>query len=527
MKTRKRWDLPGQNEIEEKLEQAKRILLKIPGVLSVAWGYKETTGKPTQQLSFIVMVREKKAPESLSPEEMVPSEVLGIPTDVIRMPRLRKLACENVNKFDPLVGGSMISALKLYQVNHVLTGESVGTLGFFATNSSGARDNVVLLSNNHVLASNGAVVGDVVFQPRFTGSSGTGYHLDPSDMHPIGSIENLGMQGNRNYAYPNESAHSMFVDCATAHVSTSFSSCCHTNCGTKFANILHNLNQCPDFTSSDVTGVAHVTNADLPASGSYVVYKVGHKTGWTKGKIRTALADITDPDDPSIHQDHVFIIDDMGPNCGAGTHFAEPGDSGAVIINAQRQIIGLLFADSDVGFFVACHIHPVIDLLGITLVSTQNTAGASGGATSLEATLALDESDHDIERAMTLREEVLSSVRGREYRALVERHIQEVVHLVNHVRPVTVAWHRLHGPDFLGHVLHASRHAAYPVPRELHGLGRDEALRKMLETLHKHGSAPLRSDIDRNAEEVRAFFSNFDDLDSLAAQLQDQPVGVR
>jgi hypothetical protein len=229
----------------------------------------------------------------------------------------------------------------------------------------------------------------------------------------------------------------------------------------------------------------------------------------------------------SIHYDRVIIIDDLGPNCGAGTHFAESGDSGAVIINAQRQIIGLLFADADLGFYVACHIHPVIDLLGITMVSTQNTAGASGGATSLEMSLSLDENPHEVDRAMVLRDEVLISVRGRQYRALVEKHIQEVVHLVNHVRPVTVAWHRLHGPDFLGHVLHASRHAAYPVPRELHGLGRDEALRKVLETLHKHGSAALRTDIERNADEVRAFFNNIDDLESLAAQIHDEQMSVR
>jgi hypothetical protein len=195
-----------KNDIEEKLAQAESVLLKIPGVLSVAWGYKEKAGRPTQNLSFIVMVREKKPPESLSPAEMVPAQVLGISTDVIRMPRLKKLACENYEKFDTLVGGSMISALKIYQSSHNLQGESVGTLGFFATNSSGARDNIVLLSNNHVLASNGAVVGDTIFQPRFTGNSSVGFHLDAADMHPIGSIENLGMQNNRNFAYPGEAA---------------------------------------------------------------------------------------------------------------------------------------------------------------------------------------------------------------------------------------------------------------------------------------------------------------------------------
>ena len=516
----------GQNDIEAKLTEAKRVLMQIPGVLSVAWGYKERAGVPTQDLCFIVLVREKKPPASLTPQEMVPAELLGVPTDVIRMPRLRDLACENLEKFDPLVGGILISALKNYQVNHNLQNESIGTLGFFATNSSGSRDNVVLLTNQHVLAANGAVVGDTIFQPRFTGGGGA-YHLEPNDMHPIGTIENMGLKGNRSYAYPGEAAQSMYVDCATAHVNTSFSSCCGSNCGVKFANILHNLNQCPDFTSSDVTGVARVTNADLPSGGSYPVYKVGRNTGWSKGKIRTII-NLVDPDDPSIHQDKAILIDELGPNCGGGTAFADDGDSGSVIINAQRQIIGLLFAASEAGgLYAACHIHPVIDLLGITMVSTQHTAGASGGATSLETALSLDEPEHDVAHALVLREEVLASPRGREYRGLVERHIQEVVHLVNHVRPVTVAWHRMQGPDFLGHVLHASRHADYAVPRQLNGLGRDEALHRMLETLHKHGSAQLRSDIEANADEVRAFFNSADDLESLAARLQAESTSVR
>ena len=509
----------GRDDIEEKLAQARQILMKIPGVTSVAWGYKEKAGQPTQELCFIVMVREKKPLESLSPAEQVPRELLGVPTDVIRAPRLRPLACENIEKFDTLVGGIMISKLKVFQATGDLTGESVGTLGFFATNNtSSSRDNVVLLSNRHVLESGGGIVGDVIYQPRFTGGSGF-YHLDRNDMHPIGRIENLGMEGNRNFGYPGETSQSMFVDCATAHVNTSFSSCCHTNCGTKFANILHNLSLAQGLSSSEVAGVARVTNADLPSGGNYVVYKVGHRTGWTKGKLRTALADNVDPDDASIHQDKFMIIDDLGPNCGGGAHFAEEGDSGAVIVNEQRQIIGLLFAASDTGFYAACHIHPVMDLLGITMVSTQNTAGASGGATSLEMALSLDESEHDVSRAMTLREQVLNSERGRAYRALVEKHLNEVMHLVNRVRPVTVAWHRLNGPDFLGHVLHASRHAAYAVPRELKGQERDDALARMLETLSRHGSAGLRADIERYSDEVRDMAREIDDIESLATQL--------
>jgi hypothetical protein len=68
-------------------------------------------------------------------------------------------------------------------------------------------------------------------------------------------------------------------------------------------------------------------------------------------------------------------------------------------------------------------------------------------------------------------------------------------------------------------VLHASRHAAYAVPRELKGQERDDALAKMLETLSRHGSAGLRADIERYSDEVRDMAREIDDIESLATQL--------
>jgi len=530
----------GKNDIEEKLAQARLRLMNISGVLGVGMGFKASAGSFTKQLSWVVFVREKKPLSALSQSEVIPAEVLGYPTDVLQAPSLRRLACTIEDKFDVLVGGARVSNLKRYVATGNLAGDDLGTLGFFATlNSSSSRDNVVLISNNHVIAANSAAVGDPFFQPGLTGSSPS-FSLTRENMHPIGTIDNLGQQGEHPFQYPEDPPPApgapptlYHIDCATVKVSTNFSSCCGTNCGTKFANILHNLNQATGMAASDVTGIERMSNTSFVTSPDYPdvkVFKVGEKTGWTIGKIEIPVMTWTDPVDSSIVYNNVMVISDEGPNCGGGAVFAAAGDSGSVVLNKDRKIIGHLIGDlpgMTPPIYLACHIHPTVDFLGITMVSTQNTAGASGGATSLETSLSLDEPSHDMERALALRETVLDSTRGREYRALIEKHLREVVHLVNHVRPVTVAWHRLQGPDFLGHVLHASRHAAYGVPRELNGLGRDEALRRMLETLHQHGSVPLRADIERNAEEVRAFFNNVDDLETLAAQIELSRMSVR
>jgi hypothetical protein len=85
---------------------------------------------------------------------------------------------------------------------------------------------------------------------------------------------------------------------------------------------------------------------------------------------------------------------------------------------------------------------------------------------------------------------------------------------------VTLAWHRVHGPDFLAHALHASRHPGYRVPRELDGVRRDGALERMLDALEQHGSEPLRRDLELHADTVRALVGDADDLEALAERMR-------
>ena len=133
----------------------------------------------------------------------------------------------------------------------------------------------------------------------------------------------------------------------------------------------------------------------------------------------------------------------------------------------------------------------------------------------------------DVVRAAVLRDEILESELGRAYTVLVERHRDEVVYLVNSVRPVTVAWHRARGPDYLAHAAHASRHAGHAVPRELDGVRRDEAITQVLDAFERHGSASLRADIEEYADEARRLVGDADDIDELAARLRAAvPVNI-
>jgi hypothetical protein len=76
------------------------------------------------------------------------------------------------------------------------------------------------------------------------------------------------------------------------------------------------------------------------------------------------------------------------------------------------------------------------------------------------------------------------------------RHGQEVVKLVHHCRPVTVAWHRSQGPAWAAHFLNSARDPLYRVPDHVNGITQEMLLRRMAMELSKHGSNVLRRDLE-------------------------------
>ncbi len=79
--------------------------------------------------------------------------------------------------------------------------------------------------------------------------------------------------------------------------------------------------------------------------------------------------------------------------------------------------------------------------------------------------------------------------------ALVRRHREEVARLIDHCRPVTVAWHRQQGPAFAVAVNRSHREPAYRIPRRINGVSRHELLIAMARALGQHGSAALQEDL--------------------------------
>jgi hypothetical protein len=495
-----------QKELAALHAEAETELKKIPGVIGVGYGLKEINGKTTDQIAFRVYVRKKISPEELSPADIIPKEYKGIPTDVVLVIQPKPLHCEDLDQHSPLIGGISITNFKTDASNQL----GVGTLGCFATlNGVSGPENVVLLSNNHVLAGNNAVNGDTIYQPRHIDNAGT-ISIDSTQerRNPIGKIHNIGQQGIFSYTYPSESAQDYFLDCAIAKLDICISSWCNTNCGVSYKNEIRELNIGGN---SRLEDVARVAQSDL-GSGDYVVHKVGRTTSKTTGKVIDTIA-------LDASGGRMLYIEATQPDCNGVTQFADHGDSGSVVVNAQNRVVGLLYAkdSANAARALASHIHPVMAYLNITPITTANPPVGPAGQTLNDAEGIFSGINHTVE----VRERFLNTRKGAEIYQQILDHRQEVIGLVNHRRPVTVAWHRSKGPAFLAHFVNNARDPVHLIPFEVEGVTRDQMIRRMAEVLTQHGSQELRRVLQHYLDEVMGFISSFDNLHAFVRQFED------
>ena len=59
-------------EMHQKFLAMKEMLKKIPGVIDVGLGFKETNGEFTKEISYVVYVEEKIDQDKLPPEHVIP-----------------------------------------------------------------------------------------------------------------------------------------------------------------------------------------------------------------------------------------------------------------------------------------------------------------------------------------------------------------------------------------------------------------------------------------------------------------------
>lgn len=490
-------------ELEALYARAQAELGRIPGVVAVGFGLKEVDDVTTDTVAIRVYVAAKKPSGALGPEERIPALFEGVPTDVVLPVDDQPLHCEDLAEHDPLVGGITIS--NLY--------DEVGTLGFFATiNGEDGWDNVVAVSNNHVLAAFSSKRGDRVFQPKLRrNQDGTINPVDPAKKNPIGKIHKAGLEGVHPFTFPGgQQEVETFVDCATARLDICVSSWCHFNCGISYKNAVDRLTING---SSRIADVGRIVVGDVGTDRA-IVYKTGRKTGFTKGRV----VEVFGPRDNGPGK--VMIIEPEGTDCDGIPQFADKGDSGAPILDGGRKLVALLYARSGKKpkQILACHIEPVLDYLDISAITEENPPKGPAGEARADL--------HGLMPLRTtsiLRERLCATARGRAVYESILAHRAEVVALINRCRPVTVAWHRAKGPAFANRAVANAGDPAVPLPREIEGVTREALTRRIAKALQADGSQALRTAIGTHRDGAIACLRTCDDLGELADRLAGDP----
>ena len=146
-----------ENNIENIKLKVQELAQSNPNVNSIAYGYKFVGGEQTSELCIIYGVQEKKPLSELSPEEILPTEIIVgeqvLRTDVYEVDMAELIACNAycgqiagansaVNRAvtRPLVGGLSITSTN--------NGATVGTMGFIGVHTE--TQTLVGVTNNHV-----------------------------------------------------------------------------------------------------------------------------------------------------------------------------------------------------------------------------------------------------------------------------------------------------------------------------------------------------------------------------------------
>lgn len=144
--------MPMNNATFEKMAKAREryhaTAMRIPGVHGTSVGLKHVDGELTREFAIVIHLTKKRPAKDVPPNERIPKEIDGFPTDVIETDQPEPCAGDN-NKLRPVLGGAQLAIASHY-----------GTLGCIVKDSSGPT--YYALSNQHVLTT----VNAHVFQPK-------------------------------------------------------------------------------------------------------------------------------------------------------------------------------------------------------------------------------------------------------------------------------------------------------------------------------------------------------------------------
>jgi hypothetical protein len=304
-------------------------------------GYKYVNGQKTETVAVVVGVEQKKPRAQVSPHEMIPTTIDGIPTDVQENPPIRAwsgrpmtIAHSHTARVRPVPPG--------VSIGHEQT--TAGTHGGYV--QYGTDTAWYGLSNNHVVANeNRAQRGDRIYQP---GPYDIPEQTPDAETYTIATLETFVRLGpstsgclwwpftrrqERRQPYPN------LVDAAIYRMRTQ------------------------DDVELAIQGSGRVVRGIRDMVLGDRCYKVGRTTGYTDGVVEIVNMEIP------IHYDAGVwnFVDQLGIRHRTnGEMFSAPGDSGSWVLSHDDYFGALLFAGGG-GVTIANPVAHVVALLGVRL----------------------------------------------------------------------------------------------------------------------------------------------------------------
>ena len=416
-------------QMEAVLPDVQRELGRFANVEAITIGAKEINGVATTQAAFQVYVRVKKKSVELPPDERIPPELRGFPTDVILIEDTSRT--EDTAGYRPLAGGTQLNGN--------------GTLGIIAVTTAGGTTPAgtpVILTNSHVAPTVGAHLG----QPGSASDCGCCVCCD------VGVVV--------------ASTITPTVDGAIATL----------NSDVRFTTEIVEIGA--------VRGWATGTTMHF----GDVVFKRGRTTELVEGRFSSAVGSNFRPDDNKTFVNQIRVTSPPPvPPATTQAPFQLKGDSGSVLLDSQQRVIGLVHSavlPAGTPAF-ASRIEDVRATLNID-IPLMGTAGAI--PLSAAAVKHHDLLPEDIRRLAAVYGQREA---GKRWWELVQRHQHEVMQLVNNNRATMTAWNRHHGPSFVSHYLKTIKDHGYHAPQEINGIRVENLLLAIATVLQDEGNPAL------------------------------------
>jgi len=315
-------------------------LLSRQNVVACGVGFKESNGVLLEEPCVIVGVTHKVPSTQLAPEDLVPRELDSVRTDVQEVGRFRAWQLGPTDRHRPAVPGISCGHADV----------TAGTLGCLVRRGN----ELFILSNNHVLANTGqGAQGDPILQPaRYDGGTLDDQIATLAEWVPLQASVS---ESDCTLANLAATALNLVADASgsTTRLQAMRAQQVENKVDAALARPLE-----PGLVGAEILGIGIPRGVHQGTLGTHV-QKSGRTTGVTTGRL--TQVDVT------------VNVDYLGKNVMftgqfMATGMSSGGDSGAVMLDMDRYVVGLLFAGSDMATLIN-PIQLVLSALNVEIVS--------------------------------------------------------------------------------------------------------------------------------------------------------------